>query len=146
MHGANNYPWRTKMRSNYDVDLEDGTGDDQYLAVLSKMLRDIFSSHNPSLIFFQVLIFALAPWVFLCLCECSSVVGMSQKCPRSLSSSHWAIIMCAIIHYFYLNYICAICWAIIRSIIWLKGLSRKLMLKRRGIWWNKEKLGYFKCN
>jgi hypothetical protein len=70
MHGANNYPWHSKMRSNYDIDLEDDTGDDQYLAILFEMLQKIFSAHNPSLIFFQVLIY---PCILFLLDACKLV-------------------------------------------------------------------------
>eukprot|EP00250_Pteridium_aquilinum_P016049 c22914_g1_i1 orf=790-1899(-) len=59
IQGANNYPWRTKMKSDYDVDLPDDTGDEVYLAVLSDWLPRLFSSHNPSLIFFQAGVDAL---------------------------------------------------------------------------------------
>ncbi|KAI5067513.1 hypothetical protein GOP47_0018041 [Adiantum capillus-veneris] len=59
MHGANNYPWRTKMKSDYDVDLPDDTGDEVYLAVLSDWLQRLFGSHSPSLIFFQAGVDAL---------------------------------------------------------------------------------------
>ena len=31
MHGAGNYPWKTKMVSDHDVDLPDDTDDDAYL-------------------------------------------------------------------------------------------------------------------
>lgn len=59
MHGANNYPWRSKMKSDYDVELLDSTGDEHYLAVLSDWLRQLIHSHNPSLVFFQAGVDAL---------------------------------------------------------------------------------------
>ena len=31
-HGAGNYPWKTRMRSDHDVDVPDGTGDLEYIA------------------------------------------------------------------------------------------------------------------
>ncbi|KAH7315879.1 hypothetical protein KP509_21G069300 [Ceratopteris richardii] len=59
IQGANNYPWRTRMKSDYDVDLPDETGDDAYLAVLSEWLQKLFTLHKPSLIFFQAGVDAL---------------------------------------------------------------------------------------
>lgn len=54
MHGANNYPWRTKMKSNYDIDLNDHTTDQEYLRVLAEWLPVLLDKHQPSLVFFQV--------------------------------------------------------------------------------------------
>ena len=54
MHGANNYPWRTKMRSNYDVELDDGTEDATYLTLVEQWLPKLFDDHQPGLVFFQV--------------------------------------------------------------------------------------------
>lgn len=54
MHGAGNYPWKTKTRSNYDVGLPDNTGDDEYLSTLTEWLPHLIELHDPSLIFFQV--------------------------------------------------------------------------------------------
>ncbi|MCO5554099.1 hypothetical protein L7F22_007625 [Adiantum nelumboides] len=52
MHGANNYPWRTKMKSDYDVDLPDDTGDEVYLAALSDWLqRGLFQNLGTKLNF-----------------------------------------------------------------------------------------------
>lgn len=59
MHGANNYPWRTKMKSNYDVEFADNTEDDEYLDSLKKWLPRLFDTHNPSLVFFQAGVDAL---------------------------------------------------------------------------------------
>ncbi|GJP50613.1 hypothetical protein CLOM_g9756 [Closterium sp. NIES-68] len=58
-HGANNYPWRTKMRSDHDVELPDGTGDAAYLAVLEEWLPRLFDQHRPSLVLFQAGVDAL---------------------------------------------------------------------------------------
>lgn len=57
MHGEKNYPWRTKMKSNYDVDLPDDTGDEEYLTILNEQLAMLFDRHKPFLIFFQVTTF-----------------------------------------------------------------------------------------
>jgi acetoin utilization deacetylase AcuC-like enzyme len=59
MHGANNYPWRSKMRSTYDVDLPDDTGDEAYLALLADWLPRLFATHAPKLVFFQAGVDAL---------------------------------------------------------------------------------------
>ncbi|KAH8941249.1 hypothetical protein BDL97_14G027900 [Sphagnum fallax] len=59
MHGANNYPWRTKMKSNYDIDLPDNTGDEEYLTILTEWLPHLIELHEPSLIFFQAGVDAL---------------------------------------------------------------------------------------
>eukprot|EP00898_Chlorokybus_atmophyticus_P006382 jgi/Chlat1/6745/Chrsp50S06443 len=53
MHGANNYPWRSKMKSDYDVELADGTGDQEYLTLLAGWLSKLFDMHKPSLVFYQ---------------------------------------------------------------------------------------------
>ena len=60
MHGAKNYPWRTKMRSTYDVDLADGTGDEEYLAQLATWLPRLFDAHSPQLVFYQAGVDALS--------------------------------------------------------------------------------------
>ena len=59
MHGAGNYPWKTKMRSDYDVDLPDETGDDAYLSRLADWLPYLFETHDPALVFFQAGVDAL---------------------------------------------------------------------------------------
>ena len=64
MHGAGNYPWKTKMRSDYDVDLPDDTGDETYLAHLNKWLPYLFSTYNPKLVFYQAGVDALAEDTF----------------------------------------------------------------------------------
>eukprot|EP00850_Spirogloea_muscicola_P002086 SM000008S22175 [mRNA] locus=s8:259330:261466:+ [translate_table: standard] len=51
MHGANNYPWRTEMSSDYDVELSDNTDDDMYLKLLLHWLPLLFKQHQPSLVF-----------------------------------------------------------------------------------------------
>ena len=60
MHGANNYPWRSKMKSTYDVNLLDGTGDDEYLRLLADWLPRLFAQHAPRLVFYQAGVDALA--------------------------------------------------------------------------------------
>ncbi|CAI5473026.1 unnamed protein product [Closterium sp. Yama58-4] len=59
MHGANNYPWRSKRRSNYDIELPDDTGDAAYLALLQEWLPRLFDQHRPSLVIFQAGVDAL---------------------------------------------------------------------------------------
>ena len=50
MHGANNYPL-FKAQSTLDVELPDGTTDDEYLECLSKHLPLVFQ-HNPEIVFY----------------------------------------------------------------------------------------------
>ena len=59
-HGEKNYPWKSKMRSTYDVELPDGTGDDAYLALLDAWLPRLFQTHAPRLVFYQAGVDALA--------------------------------------------------------------------------------------
>jgi acetoin utilization deacetylase AcuC-like enzyme len=51
MHGERNYPTR-KMRSTLDVGLADGTGDEEYLALLQQHLGAILARFNPDLAFY----------------------------------------------------------------------------------------------
>ena len=50
MHGAKNYPL-FKLRSTLDVELPDGTGDDEYLSALARHLPRVFG-HDPEIIFY----------------------------------------------------------------------------------------------
>jgi acetoin utilization deacetylase AcuC-like enzyme len=50
MHGAKNYPL-FKQRSSLDVELPDGTGDDEYLDALAQSLPHAFE-HGPDLVFY----------------------------------------------------------------------------------------------
>jgi acetoin utilization deacetylase AcuC-like enzyme len=58
MHGKNNFPFR-KQRSKVDVELADRTGDEEYLAVLERVLPRVFDFH-PGVIFYQSGVDALA--------------------------------------------------------------------------------------
>jgi len=51
MHGARNYPFR-KETSDLDVELEDGTGDEPYLAQLAHCVDTILRTHRPELVFY----------------------------------------------------------------------------------------------
>jgi acetoin utilization deacetylase AcuC-like enzyme len=51
MHGDRNYPTR-KMRSKLDVGLADGTGDDEYLALLRRHLEAILAGFVPDVVFY----------------------------------------------------------------------------------------------
>ncbi len=51
MHGSNNFPFR-KQRSKLDLDLADGTGDDEYLQVLERALPTVLES-LPEIVFYQ---------------------------------------------------------------------------------------------
>jgi acetoin utilization deacetylase AcuC-like enzyme len=50
MHGAKNYPL-FKARSTLDVELADGTGDDEYLGVLAEHLPRVFAD-RPDIVFY----------------------------------------------------------------------------------------------
>src|SRR4029453_16451369 len=50
MHGANNYPL-FKAHSSLDIELPDGTSDEEYLTVLSKNLPAVFA-HQPEIVFY----------------------------------------------------------------------------------------------
>ena len=50
MHGAKNYPL-FKERSTLDVELADGTGDDEYMESLSTHLPHVFA-HEPDIVFY----------------------------------------------------------------------------------------------
>jgi acetoin utilization deacetylase AcuC-like enzyme len=51
MHGAKNYPFR-KETSDLDVELADGTGDADYLALLTRHLRTVIAGHTPEIVFY----------------------------------------------------------------------------------------------
>ena len=51
IHQENNYPY-PKPRSNIDVDLPDGIGDDDYLAILERHLQRAFEEFTPDLVFY----------------------------------------------------------------------------------------------
>ncbi len=50
MHGAKNYPL-FKTRSTLDVELDDGTGDEEYLRLLARHLPRVFE-HAPDIVFY----------------------------------------------------------------------------------------------
>lgn len=50
MHGEKNYPL-FKERSDLDIELPDGTGDDQYLEILGEVLPRVFH-HDPDIVFY----------------------------------------------------------------------------------------------
>jgi acetoin utilization deacetylase AcuC-like enzyme len=51
-HSKNNFPFR-KQRSDYDIDLEDKTTDEQYMKSIEQAITNIVDKHKPSLIFYQ---------------------------------------------------------------------------------------------
>jgi len=51
MHGAKNFPFR-KERSDLDVELADGLGDDDYLTLLAHHLPAVMSASQPDLLFY----------------------------------------------------------------------------------------------
>ena len=52
MHGKNNYPLKKEV-SHLDVELEDGTNDQDYMISLKKNLDQVFSDFNPDFVFYQ---------------------------------------------------------------------------------------------
>jgi acetoin utilization deacetylase AcuC-like enzyme len=51
MHGGRNYPFH-KVAGTLDIELTDGTGDDDYLAALSEALPRVLSSAAPDLVLY----------------------------------------------------------------------------------------------
>lgn len=51
MHGANNFPFR-KEKSDLDIALPDGTGDDEYLNLLKTTLPQLIDQQKPDFIFY----------------------------------------------------------------------------------------------
>ena len=51
MHGGKNYPFR-KETSDLDIDMEDGTNDEQYLKTLKEILPKLIESEKPDFIFY----------------------------------------------------------------------------------------------
>lgn len=51
IHGANNYP-RLKVPGTLDIDLPDGTGDDEYLSALAPAVSRILAEFQPGLVFY----------------------------------------------------------------------------------------------
>lgn len=51
MHGANNFPYR-KEHSDRDIPLADGTGDEEFLAILEDALPQIIDDYKPDFIFY----------------------------------------------------------------------------------------------
>lgn len=49
MHGAHNYPFR-KVAGDLDIGLNDGMGDDEYLALLSEALPRVLAASSPDLV------------------------------------------------------------------------------------------------
>ncbi len=52
MHARTNYPLH-KERSSLDLELEDGTGDREYLALLAARLPEALDRHAPDIVFYQ---------------------------------------------------------------------------------------------
>ncbi len=51
MHGKGNYPFR-KEKSDLDIELPDGTSDEEYLKILKSTLPDLIEKINPDFIFY----------------------------------------------------------------------------------------------
>ena len=58
IHGENNFPFR-KQRSRIDVALPDGTGDDEYLQHVERLLPEVLA-FDPAVIFYQAGVDGLA--------------------------------------------------------------------------------------
>jgi len=51
MHGARNYPF-TRVAGDFDIDLADGVGDDEYLSLLAAALPRVLSESRPAIVFY----------------------------------------------------------------------------------------------
>lgn len=51
MHGKNNYPFK-KETSDLDIELPDGTGDEEYLSILKRTLPKVIEEQRPDFIFY----------------------------------------------------------------------------------------------
>jgi acetoin utilization deacetylase AcuC-like enzyme len=51
MHGGKNYPFE-KIAGTRDIELPDGTGDDEYLSQLARALPDVLRDAQPDLVFY----------------------------------------------------------------------------------------------
>ena len=62
MHQAGGYPFQTRRRGAFDVELADGTGDEEYLSTLRSWLPRLFEQGGgpPELVYFQAGVDALA--------------------------------------------------------------------------------------
>jgi acetoin utilization deacetylase AcuC-like enzyme len=52
IHGAKNYPFRREVASDLDIDIADGTRDDEYLNALREGLREVLDRIAPDLIIY----------------------------------------------------------------------------------------------
>ena len=59
MHGAKNYPFRKEV-SDLDIELDNDTGDEEYLRILRETLPRLISQVNPDMIFYQSAVDVLA--------------------------------------------------------------------------------------
>ena len=59
MHGAKNYPFR-KQVSDLDIELDNDTGDEQYLQILAQTLPRLITDFAPDMIFYQSAVDVLA--------------------------------------------------------------------------------------
>lgn len=59
MHGEKNYPYH-KPKSDLDINLPDGTGDDDYLSLLNYHLPKVLDDFNPDFVFYQAGVDVLA--------------------------------------------------------------------------------------
>ena len=59
IHGESNYPLR-KIAGSFDLGLEDGAGDDEFLAALDRHLPAALDRHQPDLVLYQAGVDALA--------------------------------------------------------------------------------------
>ncbi|WP_316837050.1 histone deacetylase [Pedobacter nutrimenti] len=51
MHGDKNFPFR-KEKSDLDIPLADGTGDEEYLSILRRTLPSLLEQHQPDFVFY----------------------------------------------------------------------------------------------
>lgn len=51
LHGASNFPFKKEV-SHLDIEFEDGTGNEPYLASLARALDFVLTTHNPEVVFY----------------------------------------------------------------------------------------------
>lgn len=59
MHGAKNYPFR-KQQSDLDIELDNDTGDEEYLRILETTLPRLINEFSPDMMFYQSAVDVLA--------------------------------------------------------------------------------------
>lgn len=93
MHGAKNYPHR-KEKSHLDIGLADGTGDREYLEILSRTLPSILEKFNPDFLIYQCGVDVLASDQLGRLSLSQNGVGSRDKIVLTLAKNSQIPVMC----------------------------------------------------